>query len=157
MVKYLRIPILRREGSGAMRITMETDYAVRIVYCLARENKVMGAQEICDKTGVAFRFALKILGKLRAAKLIVSFRGVNGGYKLLMAPGDITLLTVYQAVDGDVLINRCVDEEPCSIPGQDGHCLFHEDFVRINNMLKDALRQVNFSRAGQARKQAPHG
>ena len=140
-----------------MRITMETDYAVRIVYCLAREDRVMGAQEICDSTGVAFRFALKILGKLRAGGIIVSFRGTNGGYKLSKKPEDITLLTVYQAVDGDVLINRCVDEEPCSIPGQDGHCVFHEDFVRINNMLKDALGQVSFARAAHARKRDVHG
>ena len=41
-----------------MHITLETDYAVRIVYCLAinRERKRMDAKTIAEQTGVTLRF-----------------------------------------------------------------------------------------------------
>ena len=45
-----------------MRITHEADYAVRIVYVLAKENKMLPARDISERSGVTLRFALKILG-----------------------------------------------------------------------------------------------
>ncbi len=54
-----------------MHITLETDYAVRIVDCLAREQKRMGAQAIADETSVTLRFALKILRKLVGSGILV--------------------------------------------------------------------------------------
>ena len=44
-----------------MHITLESDYAVRIVYCLAQRGTRMNAASIAEETGVTLRFSLKIL------------------------------------------------------------------------------------------------
>ena len=49
-----------------MHITLESDYAVRIVYCLAQNGGRMEAAAIAEQTGVTLRFSLKILRKLVA-------------------------------------------------------------------------------------------
>ena len=54
-----------------MHITLESDYAVRIVYCLARQGGRMDAKKIAEETGVTLRFSLKILRKLVAGGLVV--------------------------------------------------------------------------------------
>ena len=47
-----------------MHITLESDYAVRIVSRLARQGGRMDAKRIAEETGVTLRFSLKILRKL---------------------------------------------------------------------------------------------
>ena len=49
-----------------VHITLESDYAVRIVYCLAQNGGRMEAAAIAEQTGVTLRFSLKILRKLVA-------------------------------------------------------------------------------------------
>jgi len=63
-----------------MHLTLEADYAVRIVDKLAIKNKKMGAQSIAEQTNVPLRFALKILRKLVACGAVKSYKGAHGGY-----------------------------------------------------------------------------
>ena len=46
-----------------MYITLETDYAIRIVDCLVHSDHRMDAQSISEATYVSLRFSLKILRK----------------------------------------------------------------------------------------------
>ena len=45
-----------------MYITQETDYAIRIVYCLAKSGARRDARSISEEMCISLRFALKILG-----------------------------------------------------------------------------------------------
>jgi len=63
-----------------MCITQESDYAIRIIYCLANENARCDAGFISTKMGITLRFSLKILGKLVQGGLVNSFKGNKGGY-----------------------------------------------------------------------------
>ena len=47
-----------------MHITLESDYAIRIVVFLAQQGKRADAKLISENTEVSLRFALKILRKL---------------------------------------------------------------------------------------------
>ncbi|MCH5349833.1 MAG: Rrf2 family transcriptional regulator, partial [Oscillospiraceae bacterium] len=47
-----------------MHITLESDYAVRIVGCIAQSGHRIDAKTISAETNVTLRFALKILRKL---------------------------------------------------------------------------------------------
>ena len=60
-----------------MRITLEADYAVRIVDCLSLSGRRLDARSISEKTGVTLRFTLKILRKLGMAKIVRSYKGVT--------------------------------------------------------------------------------
>ncbi len=65
-----------------MYITQETDYAIRIVYCLAKSGARRDARSISEEMCISLRFALKILGKLAQGGLVSSFKGNRGGYEL---------------------------------------------------------------------------
>ena len=65
-----------------MHITQESDYAVRIVYCLAREARRMDARTISEQMAISLRFSLKILGNnidSRRFKLVLVVRGAEIG------------------------------------------------------------------------------
>jgi Rrf2 family protein len=129
-----------------MKITMEADYAIRIVYCLVRSGEKLEARNIASQMNVTLRFTLKILRKLGIAGIIKSYKGVNGGYELNMPPEKITLLKVIEAVDGDVQINRCLDESiACNRVTSKNDCPFHGSFAKINSVLRGELDKVDFA------------
>ena len=81
-----------------MHITLESDYAVRIVSRLARQGGRMDAKRIAEETGVTLRFSLKILRKLVTGGLVRSYQGTKGGYALARPAKDISLCDVIETV-----------------------------------------------------------
>ena len=77
-----------------MRITLESDYALRIVTALAEKNERVDAKTLSDQTSVTPRFTLKILHKLAVGNIVRSYKGVGGGYVLAASPRELTLKTV---------------------------------------------------------------
>jgi len=127
-----------------MHITLEADYAVRIVACLSTEGKRLDAKTISDKTCVTLRFALKILRKLVSNRIVKSFKGTQGGYELAKPPEEITLKEVIETVEGTYMLNRCLDESnPCS-RGASGVCKCQEAFKVISDLVNDKLNSYTF-------------
>lgn len=132
-----------------MHITLETDYAIRIVECLARSGRKMDAADISGHTDVPQRFSLKILRKLVHSGIIRSYKGVQGGYELAEAPQNITLRTVVEAMEGPYYFSRCLSEDYCCTHA-DGcdksyGCRFRGVYDRISMMVRDELEKVNFA------------
>ena len=92
-----------------MHITLEADYAVRIVNCLAKHKVRMDAKSLSGATGVTLRFSLKILRKLVAEGIVRSYKGTQGGYELARPAGEISLGEVIEVVEGPITISRCVE------------------------------------------------
>jgi len=128
-----------------MKITMEADYAIRIIHCLAKDGGKVDAKTISEDINVTLRFAQKILRKLVMARIVKSYKGINGGYKLLLPLKEITLLKVIEEIDGKIAINRCLGEQcGCSRVGDKHECPFNREFKHINEMLRNELEKVNF-------------
>ncbi|MGF0095476.1 RrF2 family transcriptional regulator [Peptoniphilus sp. SGI.035] len=124
-----------------MRITQETDYAFRIVRYLAEnEGTVIGAPQIAESEGVTKRFTLRILRKLNLAGITDAKRGSKGGYYLKKPKEDITLYDILIAIDGPIVINRCLQKDSyCSKnkSGDVGNCKFHVTLAKIqSNIIK---------------------
>lgn len=131
-----------------MHITLEADYAVRIVHCLASAGKRTDAKAIAQMTGVTLRFALKILRKLVAAGIVRSFKGTQGGYEIARPLEDISLKDVIETVEGPYALSRCVDDAGdyvCTNPNGGSCCSFHQIFAEISSMVNEKLAAVRFS------------
>jgi Rrf2 family protein len=125
-----------------MQITLEADYAVRIVDLLAACGQLTDASAIAEQTGVPQRFALKILRKLAEKEIVLSIRGAKGGYKLSRPPEQISLRQVMEAVEGPFVISRCQKEDYiCDTAG----CRFHKIYADITQMVRDRLEAVTFA------------
>lgn len=131
-----------------MHITLESDYAVRIVHCLARNGGRMDAKRIAEETGVTLRFSLKILRKLVAGGLVSSYKGTKGGYELGRPPEDISLCDVIEMVEGPYSLARCVSgsEYQCNRNIETcGVCQFQQIYAEISQTVRERLSQVKFS------------
>lgn len=129
-----------------MRITQEADYALRVVLYLSKVgygNKV-DAATISDSERIPLRFLLKLLRKLIASGIIISYRGKNGGYSLNKLPEDISVKDVVEAIEGPICLNRCIfDPKYCSA-NRRGKCAVHVALEQVNKNLTAQLEKINF-------------
>ena len=126
-----------------MRITLESDYALRILTAMAGYEGITDAKTISTDTSVTQRFTLKILHKLVQSDLVQSFKGVNGGYKLKASPKEITLKKVIELIDGPIAIARCLEsEEGCSLNCDKSACDYHHIFDIISIDLANKLNKI---------------
>ncbi len=130
-----------------MQITLEADYAVRIVMCLSKHTTKLGAKEISKETEVTPRFSLKILRKLVAADIVKSYRGINGGYELAKDPSEITLCDVIETVEGSLFMSRCLNPGfKCFHKSKySGKCPVQKVYCEITQMVHDKLSKVSFA------------
>lgn len=123
----------------------ETDYAIRIVSCLAEKNEKTDAATISEQTGVTLRFALKILHRLVLGGIVKSFKGNKGGYMLAKDPSEITLLEVVEKINGPVTLSRCHVDGSCGCTHPNGFCNFKNTFLDVTEYIKRRLSEANFS------------
>ena len=129
-----------------MRISREADYSLRILLLLGQNQSLkLSAGEIAARMRVPERFNLKILRKLTLAGLMHSYRGVYGGFSLAMAPEDINLLLIIEALEGTVFLNRCLkNPDECSL-NYAGQCPIHASLYQINESLREQFRAVSLA------------
>ena len=123
-----------------MQLTLEADYAVRIVYTLASEQCRLDACALAEKTGVTVRFSLKILRKLSQAGIVTANKGVTGGYWLLRPVEELSLGEIIESIDGPLAINHCLQEGfVCTRVEDPAGCAFHCVFADLSRRLREEL------------------
>jgi Rrf2 family protein len=125
-----------------MHITLETDYAIRIVLCLAKERRRMDAKNISAETEVTLRFALKILRKLVASGLVRSFKGIKGGYEIARPANEINLYEIIQVVEGDCFFSRCLNEDVGCNRNATKCCKVRKAFAKVSKTVQQELSMV---------------
>ena len=92
-----------------MHMTLETDYAVRIVEALTREGKAGGRPDHCGThPGAPAVCTERSCGSLVADGIwCVPIRGLPAAMSWPGAPGEITLREVIESVEGPYRMSRC--------------------------------------------------
>jgi FeS assembly SUF system regulator len=123
------------------RISKLTDYGTVVLAELARNaGAVSSAADVAAATGIALPTVSKLLKSLARAGLVSSTRGANGGYRLALAPEEISAANVIDALEGPVSITEC--------SATDSHCDFEANcnvgsaWQRINVAIRSALDEV---------------
>lgn len=87
-----------------MKLTRASSYALHAMVYLAAQKQPtpVASHVVAQARGIPERFLLKVLKPLVGARLLVSVKGPNGGYRLAKSPNEISLLEVIEAVDGPI-------------------------------------------------------
>ena len=93
-----------------MQLTRAADYAVRVTMYLAAlpQGEHVARSVLATANDVPDSFLSKILQALSRAGLLVSRRGLEGGFALLPRGRQASLLEVIEAVDGPIALNICL-------------------------------------------------
>ncbi len=89
-------------------LSQTAEYALRAIVFLADHHGVpKTAEMIAETTKVPLGYLAKILQGLARHGLILSQRGLHGGFTLLRSPNDLSIYDVVQAIDPITRITTC--------------------------------------------------
>ena len=126
-----------------LRITRLSDYAVAILGQLANsKDSVQTAKDVAACTGLSAPVVSKILKSLARSKLVLSQRGVQGGYRLAREPSRVSVADVIEAVEGPVALTECGENSDASCEFV-GSCSVQANWLRINQVVKRALSNIS--------------
>ena len=123
-----------------LKISQASSLAFHSLLLLARQpEKKFSTPELARKLKVSEAHLSKVLQTLVRSGFLKAERGPAGGYQLAKSPERITLLEVYQAIEGRYQIRKCLLEKKICFAQQ---CLFQGLIEELNKEIKDYLRQT---------------
>lgn len=126
-----------------MKLLLESDYAIRIILTLYRENKKKKALEILAECGIPPKIGQRIITKLVKANILYSNRGLNGGIEVVRESKDLSLYDVI-SVTQNIQIRKCIEgEENCKWDCQT--CPLGKIMLKLEYDIIEKLEEINFS------------
>jgi Rrf2 family protein len=129
-----------------IRLNRETDYSFRVVLSLARagDSVRLSTSQIQKEMHIPPSFLHRIIASLGHSKIVQTFPGREGGVQLARPASEISLLDVFEAVEGPMQLSQCFSEE-CDCPLDTAcpvqHCLRH-----IQKAIAREFASVHFDR-----------
>ena len=91
-----------------MRLTVFTDYALRVLIYLALDpERRVTIRDIADAYGISRNHLMKVVNSLTRAELVEASRGVNGGLTLAHPADEITVGEVVRKTEDDFDLVEC--------------------------------------------------
>lgn len=125
-----------------LRISKLADYAtVIMVYLAKQETRLSNARDIASHTHLAQPTVSKLLKRITSAGLLVSVRGVSGGYRLQRLAAEISIADIIYAVEGKPGLIECsMEPNPCSLQSI---CSIQGNWRLISQAIETALDSVS--------------
>jgi FeS assembly SUF system regulator len=137
-----------------LRMSKLTDYGTMVLAQLAaNERGLSTAGQLAEATHLAQTTVSKLLKTLLHAHLVVSTRGVQGGYALARPAAAISAAEILDAFEGPVAITECSSSNGgCDL---ESYCRVGTAWQRINHSIRKALEGVTLADLQDRREPLP--
>ena len=127
-----------------LRMSRLTDYATVLLAALAGEpERVQTAPSLAERTHIAAPTVSKLLKELQRAGLVISTRGLHGGYQLARPAAQISAAAILDALEGPVALTECAaGHGQCDI---EESCRVGRVWQRLNLAIRRALYEVSLA------------
>jgi FeS assembly SUF system regulator len=127
-----------------LRISRLTDYATVLLAALASEPQlVQTAASLAERTRIAAPTVSKLLKQLQRAGLVISTRGLRGGYQLARPAALICAAAILDALEGPMALTDCsAGHGQCEI---EETCRVGRVWQRLNLAIRRALYDVSLA------------
>jgi Rrf2 family nitric oxide-sensitive transcriptional repressor len=114
-----------------MRLTTQTDFALRTLMFLATTDERSTAGAVARLFGISGNHVAKVVNQLARLGYVRSVRGIGGGIELARRPDEIRLGAVIEAFEGHMHLLDCIHtQNVCAI----------ESFCKLKGVLAEAER-----------------
>jgi FeS assembly SUF system regulator len=129
-----------------IRIDKLTDYGLVLLTCMVRSqgHSLRTARDLAAESGLPLPTVSRLLQGLLKGGLLVSHRGIKGGYELARDPGDISIGRVIAALEGPISLTVCSSGVPGSC-GLEPHCAIRNNQRIINDAVRSVLERLTLA------------
>jgi Rrf2 family protein len=130
-----------------MNITSRCYYALRALYELADHNDPapLKIAEIADRQHIPVKFLEVILNQLKGGGFVRSWRGAEGGYRLIRSAEDLTVGEVLRFMDGSIAPVECASQSGSRGCEPEGECPFVEFWCDVRRAISDVVDRTTFA------------
>jgi len=124
-----------------VNLSRRTDYAVRATIDLALEGHdgLVQLREIAARQAIPEKYLEQLLRALKTAGVVVATRGSRGGYQLSRPAEQISLLAVFEAVEGPIHGEETTDD------AQSAAAVVQECWDEMTAGLKSQFERVSIA------------
>jgi Rrf2 family protein len=95
--------------AGIVRISEAVSIGIHATLGMSLDaSRYWSVREIGAHYGFSTAHMAKVMRSLARAGIITAVRGPHGGARLKLPPEKITLLSIYEAIDGSMEVERCL-------------------------------------------------
>ena len=125
-----------------LKITKKVEYALMaLVYISQKKNdELSSAKEIAVKNSIPREILAKTLQELASLKMVKSYKGPKGGYKICTDINKINMIEFIELLEGPVGLTDCNISMLCQ---QEGCCQIKDPLSRINNKIINTLKNIS--------------
>ena len=117
-----------------------------------RQGEPVSVADLAQRLQGSSHHLSKVLQRLARSGFVRALRGPAGGYVLGRPAAAVTLLDIYEAIDGPLRSGGCLFE----LPMCDGHsCLFGSVMARVTEELRTSLAGTSLANLDMAAETAP--
>jgi FeS assembly SUF system regulator len=129
-----------------VRLGKLTDYGIVLMTCIARGQGacLRTARDLAQESKLPYSTVSKLLKELLQSGLLISQRGIKGGYVLAKDPQEISVVEIIAAIEGPMALTECSTEvigacniEPC--------CPIKSNQQIINQAIRAVLEKIRLS------------
>ncbi len=132
-----------------LRVTKLADYGiVMLTYFASRGGITQNARDIAREVRLPLPVVSKVLKQLTREGLLVSHRGIRGGYGLARGAQEITIADIIRALEGPIAVTECVDKlkGDCDFETK---CPVSANWHMINQAIHSALEKITLAEMAQ--------
>lgn len=98
--------------SRIISISEAASIAIHSMVLIASSGEGLNVTKIAERMGASKHHVAKIMQRLVKEGLLVSQRGPTGGFHLNKTAGDISMLDVYESIEGKLIETTCPMDHP---------------------------------------------
>ncbi len=132
-----------------LRVTKLADYGiVMLTYFASRGAVTHNARDIAREVRLPLPVVSKVLKQLTREGLLLSHRGIRGGYGLARHAHEISVADIIRALEGPIAVTECADKlkGDCDLETK---CPVRTNWHMINQAIHGALEKITLAEMAQ--------
>lgn len=125
-----------------IQLSEAASLAIHAIVLIGKSEGLINVNTISERTGASRNHLAKVMQRLVKDGYVSSTRGPSGGFVLKKKPSEITLLDIYQSIEGKILIEGCpLDRPVCPFD----KCLMGGIINKLSLEFKNYLKEQKLS------------
>jgi Rrf2 family protein len=128
--------------SRIITLSEASSIAIHAMVLIARSEKNLNVNKIAEITAASKNHLAKVMQRLVKDKYVKSTRGPLGGFVLLKPAKEISLLNIYESIEGEIVETSCpLDRSICAFD----KCLMGGIIFDLTFQFKEYLTKQKLS------------
>jgi len=127
-----------------MKVSKATAYALHALMYMVRHitQLPVTASTIAKAEGIPPGYLAKIFQRLVKARFVRAVKGKNRGYVFAKSPEEISLLELFEVIEGGALFDDCLLKH-CECGGTPENCYIYAQWISATKRIKQLLSETS--------------